>query len=111
MGRRVRHAFSRVVAIFRDADADAADRAMPAAAGHVQLVDQEQQHVELADGAEARRHFPQPPAKLASFLGVELEHRQQLAEPARGDACAVEPTHVALLHGVQLAGELVEAFL
>jgi hypothetical protein len=77
----------------------------------VQLVDQQQQDVELADGAEAGRHSPQPPAKLASFVGVELQHRKQFAEPARGDACAVKPAHVALLHRVQLARELVEAFL
>ena len=42
---------------------------------------------------------------------VELEHRQQLAEPARRDARPMQRADVAVLHAVKDAREAVESAL
>jgi hypothetical protein len=105
------HSLTGVVAILRDANADPPDGAAPPAAGNMQLVDQQQQHVQLAHGAQPGRDFSQPTAELVSLGAVELEHRKQLAKAARGDPDAMERARVAVLHGIQIPRELVNALL
>ena len=77
----------------------------------MQLVDQDEQHVELADGAETRGDLPETPAELARHGAVELQHRQQLAQAPGGDAGLVQRAHVALLDGLEHACELSTRFL
>ena len=76
----------------------------------MQLVNQDEQHVELANGAETIRHAAQPAAQLARHVVVELEHRHELAQPARRHAHAMERGDVAGFQAIERARETLDAF-
>jgi hypothetical protein len=76
----------------------------------VQLVDQHEQHIELAHGAEPRRHLAKPARQLARRAVFELQHRNQLAQTSRGHARLMQGADVTLLHRVEHAGKLIHAF-
>ena len=50
--------------------------------GVLQLVDQDEQDVEVADPAEPPCHVPEPTAEFACHFTVELKNRQHFAEAA-----------------------------
>ena len=77
----------------------------------MQLVYQQEEHIELTYGSKTRRNLPETPAELSRLGPVELEHRQQLAHAPGGHAGLMQRAHVALFNGVEHACELVDAFL
>src|SRR5204863_3571133 len=89
-------------------DADPAERRAVIAARDVQLVDEHQQNVELADDAEPQRHAAQPAGELFAHIALELKRGDELAQAARRNAGAMERAHVALLESVADAREAVE---
>jgi hypothetical protein len=60
------------------------------AARFMQLVYQQEHDVRLTHTAQPARHLPKLMGKLPRRRRIELQHRQELAEPARGDARAVD---------------------
>ena len=74
----------------------------------MQLVNQDEQHVELANGAETIRHAAEPAAQLSRHVVVELEHRHELAQPARRDPRGVQHPGVAAFESTERAVEPFE---
>jgi hypothetical protein len=72
------------------------------------LLDQDEQHVELAHGSETSRDFAQPPDELSRDDVVELKHRHELAKAARRHARAMERRDVALFESGQRARQTIE---
>jgi hypothetical protein len=68
--------------------------------GTVRIVKQQEQDVELTDGAKLARDPPQRAADLARDVGIELQHRQELAKTPRRDARPVNGPDVARLDAV-----------
>jgi hypothetical protein len=80
-----------------DGVSDMLQSALAAPARFVQLLDQGQEDVQLADVAQTFRHLAKPALELAGRVLAELEHRQQLPEPAGRDPCGVDGVHVPFL--------------
>jgi hypothetical protein len=76
----------------------------------MQLVNQEQEHIQLPHGTESLGHFAQPPDEFTRCGTVELKDREQLAQAARSHTGPMQGPGVAGFHAVQHAGKLVEAF-
>jgi hypothetical protein len=75
----------------------------------MQLVNQEEQNVELADCSKAHRDSAQTTVELAGAARLQLQHWQQFAQSARRDARTVQRTHVPLLHSGEHARERVDS--
>jgi hypothetical protein len=75
----------------------------------VQLVDQDQEHVELANRSETSRDLPQPAIELSRDVPGELQHRHELAQVPRRHARAVESGHVAGFERGERARETIDA--
>jgi hypothetical protein len=66
---------SRIVALFGDGHGDAAQRLWLITARNVQLVNEEEQDIELADCPEALRDLAKPAVELLAGLAIEREQR------------------------------------
>jgi hypothetical protein len=75
----------------------------------MQLVYQEEQNVGFTNTSEAARHFSQAARQLPRRRLVELEDRQQFAEPPRRDSRAVDGADFARFDAVQRPDQPVEA--
>jgi hypothetical protein len=73
------------------------------------LAHEMRQHVEIADHAKLSRDSPQAPPQLAGRVGIVMQDRQQLAEPAGRDTRTVERIDVPLKHAFRFAREDVDA--
>jgi hypothetical protein len=74
-----------------------------------ELADEREHDVELADVAEAPRDFSEAAAQLSGDAGVELQNRDDLAQPPRRDARPVQRTFITLFDAGKHAREPVEA--
>jgi hypothetical protein len=102
IGRRqlVKKVVARPVALFADRRGDAAQRLLADPAGIMQLVQKQDEDIELAHGTEAIGHLAKPPNELVCLRTVELEDGQQLPQPPRCDAHAMECANIAPLYAV-----------
>jgi hypothetical protein len=98
-----------VVALLGHGNRHAAQWITVLAPGAVQLVDQVEQHVELAHRTQAAGDFPQPPVELVGDVRIDLQNRNQFAQPPRRDAGAVDHADLSLLESAQDAVEALEA--
>jgi hypothetical protein len=87
---------------------DARQRRLMETARFMQLVYQQEEDVCFADTAKATRHLSQMPAKTAGDVAVEVQHGQQLAQPAGGDPGTMDRLDVAGLDPRQHARQPVE---
>ncbi len=69
-------------------------------AGFLQLVDQEAQHVELADLAQPLGDFAQAPPQAVRRVGVKLQNGKNFAEAPRRDTGLVQRADVTLVEGM-----------
>ena len=76
----------------------------------MQLVYQEEENIELADGSKTRRDLAQPASELSGGATIELKHRQQLAHLTGRHTGLVERPHIALFDRAERATELIDAF-
>jgi hypothetical protein len=67
----------------------------------LQLLDEHQEHVELADGAEPATCFLESPLNLHNEAGFEPGHREELPKAARGDACPVNRSGISRFEPAQ----------
>ena len=64
-------------------DPDAAERRGVHPARIMQLVNQQDRHVELADFAQPARHLAEAPVQLARHVSLEPQNRDDFAKPSR----------------------------
>ena len=77
----------------------------------MQLVNQDQERVQLPDGSEARSDFAQPTGQATRAIRLELEQRQDTAQPARRDTRLMQGNHVALFESGERARQSAQTFL
>jgi hypothetical protein len=74
----------------------------------LQLVNQAQKHVELADSAKPSGDSAKATAELADNVGIHLHDWQDLAKPARCHARPMQRAHVAILEALELPRKSLE---
>src|SRR4051794_36237214 len=94
------HALTHARTLARNGVGNERERPLRVAARVAQLLHDEQQHVDLANGSEPHRDLPQTSAELACQIAVQLENWQQFPQTTRRDTRAVNGPDVALLNAV-----------
>ena len=69
---------------------DATEHLRVVAAGFLKLSHKVRKHVELANRAKQRRDFPETASETLGKIGLQLKDRQNLAQPSRRHARAVQ---------------------
>jgi uncharacterized protein YggE len=105
----IRQFLSRLVTRLGDDGADACQGVGVRGIGVTKLVDEQQQHVQFAHRAEAAGDASQAAIQLARGVGVELQHRHDLAQTARRHPGAMQRAHIALIDAREHSGKAVEA--
>jgi hypothetical protein len=74
----------------------------------VQLVNQNQQHVELADSSETICDLAEAATDLFRGVSFQLQHRHELAQTPRGDARSMQRRNIAFFERGQRTGQTID---
>ena len=88
---------------------DARERGLRVPTDCLQLLENAQQHVVLADAPEPIGDLAQPSVEPAGDVRVELEHGQDLAEPAGGHPRTAQRLDVPVFNPLEHPCKSVEA--
>ena len=80
-------------------------------ARNMQLVYQEEEHIELADGAQASGDFSKLFVEFARGRAFELKDGYEFADPTRGDADAVQAGDLTAFEAIEASREAVQTRL